>query len=120
MLARPIRMSSHVRPVMRDDLSYSRDQSISSHLVSMTSLAAVSRQPALDVRGRGPVASALASVNKQYWSVLGLLLLLLLSGAQRLSPPASRFHRLDHEDAAAKRRATGRARSKVHRPYQSS
>jgi len=119
MLARPLRMSSHVRPVMRDDLSYSRDQSVSSHLVSMTSLAAVPRQPALDVRGRGPVASAPASVNKQYWSVLGLLLL-LLSGAQRLSPPASRFHRLDHEDAAAKRRATGRARSKVHRPYQSS
>jgi len=28
MLARPLRMSSHVRPVMRDDLSYSRDQPV--------------------------------------------------------------------------------------------
>jgi len=43
---------------------------VSSHLVSMTSLAAVPRQPALDVRGRGPVAAVPANVNKQYWSTL--------------------------------------------------
>ena len=36
----------------------------------MTSLAAVPRQPALDVRGRGPVAAVPANVNKQYWSAL--------------------------------------------------
>ena len=44
--------------------------SVSSHLVSMTSLAAVPRQLALDVRGRGPVAAVPADVNKQYWSAL--------------------------------------------------
>ena len=43
---------------------------VSSHLVSMTSLAVVPRQPALDVRGRGPVAAVPANVNKQYWSTL--------------------------------------------------
>ena len=37
--------------------------SVSSHLVSTTSLAAVPRQPALDVRGRGPVAAVPANVN---------------------------------------------------------
>ena len=44
--------------------------SVSSHLVSMTSLAAVPRQPALDMKGRGPVAAVPANVNKQHWSIL--------------------------------------------------
>jgi len=42
---------------------------VSTHLVSMTSLAAAPRQPALDVRGRGSVAAVPANVNKQYLSV---------------------------------------------------
>ena len=65
-------MLSHVRPVMRDDSSYSRDQPVNLRQFTPrhTSLAAVPRQPALDVRGRGPVAAVPANVNKQYWSAL--------------------------------------------------
>ena len=58
---------------MRDDSSYSRDQPVNlrqcaPRLDDVTR--AVPRQPAPDVRGRGPVAAVLANVNKQYWSAL--------------------------------------------------
>ena len=72
MLA-PLRVSSHVRPVMRDDSSYSRDQPVNlrqfaPRLDDVTRCRAQAAGPGRE-RSR-PVAAAPASVNKQYWSVL--------------------------------------------------
>jgi len=75
--------------------------SASTQLVLMTSLAAAPRQPALDVRGRGPVAAATANVNKRYLSVLFDQLIaqqslrraqLQLDRCQQLDSATSAFH----------------------------
>ena len=72
MLA-PLRVSSHVRPVMRDDSSYSRDQPVNLRQFAprLDDVTRCRAQAAGHGRERSrPVAAAPASVNKQYWSAL--------------------------------------------------